>query len=193
MQIKVLSVRNPISYLLCIGQKDIENRTWTTPYRGRLYIHSSGPKDIFGVPDFRADFDYTCMAQFNDCMDHLAGVLDYEKSEFLDRNKKTGGTCPTKRANLAEYERYKILNDMMNRKEDLKQPFWRKAAIIGHVDLVDIVTDADSEHAYEDNNHWIIKNPVLFNKPVLHVKGKLNLWDYDLQHKYEELEPVKFY
>lgn len=193
MQIKVLSVRNPLSYLLCIGQKDVENRTWNTKYRGRLYIHSSGPKDIHGLPDFRADFDYKCMEQFNDCIDHLAGVLDYNKSEYLDVDEKTGGTIPKPKADKKQYEMYKMLNGMMLRKEDKRQPFWRKAAIIGHVDIVDVVTDSPSEHAIPGQKHFIVTKPVLFNRPVLHVKGKLNIWDYDLQHEYRALEPIEFF
>ena len=42
MQVKVLSVKNPFAYLILQGGKDVENRTWTTDYRGRLYIHASG-------------------------------------------------------------------------------------------------------------------------------------------------------
>ena len=42
MQVKVLSVKNPYAYLIIQGGKDVENRTWTTDYRGRLYIHVSG-------------------------------------------------------------------------------------------------------------------------------------------------------
>ena len=42
MQVKVLSVKNPFAYLILQGGKDVENRTWTTDYRGRLYIHVSG-------------------------------------------------------------------------------------------------------------------------------------------------------
>ncbi|MDR2425267.1 MAG: ASCH domain-containing protein [Prevotellaceae bacterium] len=36
---KVLSVKNPWAYLICIGVKDVENRSWTTKYRGTLLIH----------------------------------------------------------------------------------------------------------------------------------------------------------
>lgn len=42
MHVKVLSVKNPFAYLILQGGKDVENRTWTTDYRGRLYIHVSG-------------------------------------------------------------------------------------------------------------------------------------------------------
>ena len=36
-----LSVQQPWASLICSGIKDIENRTWQTDYRGRLYIVAS--------------------------------------------------------------------------------------------------------------------------------------------------------
>ena len=42
MQVKVLSVKNLYACLIIQGGKDVENRTWTTDYRGRIYIHVSG-------------------------------------------------------------------------------------------------------------------------------------------------------
>lgn len=38
---KALSVRQPWAYLIVQGIKDIENRPWTTSYRGPLLIHAS--------------------------------------------------------------------------------------------------------------------------------------------------------
>lgn len=37
-----LSIRQPFASLILAGIKRIENRNWSTPYRGRLYIHASG-------------------------------------------------------------------------------------------------------------------------------------------------------
>jgi len=39
---KTLSVKQPWAWLICSGVKDIENRTWPTNYRGRVFIHASG-------------------------------------------------------------------------------------------------------------------------------------------------------
>ena len=39
-KIKVLSIRQPWAWLICSGFKNIENRSWRTNYRGRLYIHA---------------------------------------------------------------------------------------------------------------------------------------------------------
>lgn len=38
---KVLSVRQPWAWAIFHGGKDIENRTWSTHYRGPLAIHAS--------------------------------------------------------------------------------------------------------------------------------------------------------
>ena len=37
----VLSVRQPWAWAIIYGGKEIENRTWETQYRGRLWIHAS--------------------------------------------------------------------------------------------------------------------------------------------------------
>jgi hypothetical protein len=38
----VLSIAQPFAYLVCIGEKLVENRSWHTAHRGRLWIHASG-------------------------------------------------------------------------------------------------------------------------------------------------------
>ncbi|MDB0602340.1 ASCH domain-containing protein [Tenacibaculum maritimum] len=45
---KALSIKQPWASLIVHGIKDIENRTWKTHFRGRIYIHSSGK----GVQNF---------------------------------------------------------------------------------------------------------------------------------------------
>jgi hypothetical protein len=37
---KALSIRQPWAWLIATGFKDIENRTWPTDFRGRIYIHA---------------------------------------------------------------------------------------------------------------------------------------------------------
>lgn len=38
---KALSILQPWAWLITRGQKDIENRGWYTPYRGRFLVHAS--------------------------------------------------------------------------------------------------------------------------------------------------------
>ena len=37
---KALSIRQPWAWLIANGYKDIENRTWNTKFRGRIYVHT---------------------------------------------------------------------------------------------------------------------------------------------------------
>jgi len=38
---KALSIMQPWAHLVCAGVKRVENRTWTTDYRGLVLIHAS--------------------------------------------------------------------------------------------------------------------------------------------------------
>jgi hypothetical protein len=49
MIINCLSVKNPWAYAILNLDKNIENRTRSTAYRGRLYIHSSIMPDPNGI------------------------------------------------------------------------------------------------------------------------------------------------
>lgn len=37
---KALSIRQPWAWLICNGGKDIENREWSTRFRGRFVVHA---------------------------------------------------------------------------------------------------------------------------------------------------------
>lgn len=52
---RVLTVRDPWAWLLVTGAKPVENRTWSTNYRGPLWIHAA------------AGFDYD---DFDWCQEH---------------------------------------------------------------------------------------------------------------------------
>jgi len=45
---KALSIRQPWAWLICAGYKNIENRTWSTKFRGRIYVHTGKKPDIDG-------------------------------------------------------------------------------------------------------------------------------------------------
>lgn len=114
---KAISIKQPWTYLICAGIKDVENRTWPTKYRGRVYIHASAKL---------AKHEFT-----------------WEQS-----------------SELAKHDELDIVY----------------SAIIGHVDIVNCI-GSDSIWAEPDCFHWILRNPVLFEKPILNVKGKLSFWD----------------
>lgn len=130
---KALSVKQPWASLIVHGIKDIENRTWRTHFRGKIYIHASGKS----IPDF--DFN------------RALATVDTESMLFLN------------------------------------------SAIIGEVDIIDCVVNHHSIWAEKTKGryvgdgvfvlsekpiyNWVLANPILYEKPILNIKGKLSFWD----------------
>jgi hypothetical protein len=63
---KALSIKQPLAYLIAAGIKPIENRTWPTKFRGRIFIQASGGKYKVDATD----------------------LLSHEQLELLDENQK---------------------------------------------------------------------------------------------------------
>jgi len=128
---KALSIKQPWASLIAHGIKDIENRTWRTHFRGKIYIHASSKTK------------------------EMLGLLNKRQVSYL-RDK----------SNL-EFE-------------------FTTSAIIGEVEIIDCVINHESvwaektDFSQEDPQtiwNWVLSNPVLYEKPILNVKGKLSFWE----------------
>lgn len=51
---KALTIKQPWAHLIVTGQKDIENRSWATAYRGPVLIHAGKSLDVDGLDWLRA-------------------------------------------------------------------------------------------------------------------------------------------
>lgn len=111
---RALSVRQPWAWAILCAGKDVENRSWQTRHRGRLWIHAGGNVDK-GRPD------------------------------LLER--------------AAAYYGGQIL----------------RGALLGHVNLLDVVTDSESDWAIPGQFHWLLSDPVLLPEPIP-MPGRLSLW-----------------
>lgn len=160
---KALSIKNPMGILIALGVKDIENRTRKTHFRGKIYIHVS--------------------AKYMDS-DFLDDYINSER--FIDMSKKLHS--------LGVLEKNERIAEFLK-----KQP---TSAIIGEVEIVDCVINHDSiwaDKSYYPANfnslpfgeedeepsiiyNWVLANPVLYDKPILNVKGKLSFWEYSGCH-----------
>lgn len=112
---KALSIKQPWASLIAHGIKDIENRTWKTNFRGRIYIHATGspsnePYQIFTDEQWREielkNFDPEIFESYKnlsriigsvyivDCVinhpsiwaDKTEGVYDINTNEFIPRH-----------------------------------------------------------------------------------------------------------
>jgi hypothetical protein len=144
-----------MAVLIAMGIKPIENRTRRTHFRGKIYIHVS--------------------AKYMD-IDFLGIYINDER--YLDILKKMKVLGINERS--ADFLR--------------KQPV---SAIIGEVEIVDCVINHESIWAdktpvkgktvegkdlYEHKPiyNWVLANPVLYQEPILNIKGKLSFWEPDL-------------
>ena len=64
---------------------------------------------------------------------------------------------------------------------------YSNSAIIGSVEIVDCVINHPSIWADKVVYNWVLANHILFDKPILNVKGKLGFWNYDLPEEYETI------
>jgi hypothetical protein len=56
--------------------------------------------------------------------------------------------------------------------------FFHANAIIGTVELVDIVTDSESPWAEPEKYHWILGNARLFDTPMTGIRERAGVWTY---------------
>ena len=118
---KCISIQQPWAGLILTGYKDVENRSWSTAYRGRLAIH--------------------------------AGAKMYEDS-FVSASA--------------------IMKRIGKRIDPRGMSEFTRSAIVGYVDLVDVVTESASPW-FVGEFGWVLANPVAI-EPIPY-KGKLGLFD----------------
>jgi hypothetical protein len=180
MKVKCVSIRNPVSYLICYGVCDVENRSWNTDYRGTLYIHSIGPFAYSGMPDF-SEYPMPVVAEFDRFLDEI------EKLEATGRfigfsNHGVQVYLKNERAQTdAAVAEYNLLSDVYNFTfETPDKPFFLTNAIIGHVELIDVVENSRSVWAEKGAFHWVFRNPVLLHKPLIRIPGDSSIWDFEI-------------
>ncbi len=136
---KALSIKQPWASLIAHNIKNIENRTWKTKFRGRIFIHASA-KDAGALYE----------------------LLNEKQIEAMSNHWTAAPPFPDRPV----------------------------SAIIGEVDIVDCVINHPSIWAEKSDwqevgwtekqiYNWVLANPVLYEKPILNVKGKLSFWDFN--------------
>lgn len=141
---KALTIKQPWASLIAHDIKDIENRTWKTNFRGRIYIHASA-KSVGKMKDILSPSQYETVL--------------------------SSGWKPSTNKPLS--------------------------AIIGEVEIVDCVINypsiwSEKTFTYETDEtgekpigkpiyNWVLSNAILYEKPILNVKGKLSFWVPDIE------------
>ena len=160
---KTISIKQPWAYLIAAGIKDIENRTWKCPgkYIGkRVLIHAS--KTQYETPMYLlTDEQYDSIKQ--------------EKRIEINNSIEYGCIIGS----------VEIVDCVINHPS-----IWAEKTKSIPTDVYDISNGLPAYLGKYNNNvvyNWVLANPILFDKPILNVKGRLGFWDYDLPEEYEKL------
>lgn len=167
---KCLSVQNPWSYLICTGIKDVENRSWSTGYRGRLLIHSSGKHFLKNL--IYESFPKKFHKELNKIVYEDDAAYVGKASEFKSILNRVIDVV--------------ILVNQHNNKS--KEPFFLPGCVVGHADLVDVVKNSKSPFAEKGMYHWVLENQVLYKEPIKNIRGKLKLFDLDIDTNRETIK-----
>lgn len=177
---KCLSIQNPWGPLICAGVKDVENRTWPTRHRGPILVHASGVPDSWInlselPPRFAAEHTRLSSEETANPRDtwpvqnqRLENLLE-TVCRFYGLPVPIPDEWPDGKADKMLIEGIKRLGK-----------YFPSTAIIGQVDVLDCVHGHDSMWAENYCWHWVLANPVQFEKPILGIKGKLLVWDFPL-------------
>ena len=146
--------------------KDVENRTWTTDYRGTLRIHASGHPFCWPPAECLPE------AVQVEIEASVAARTPYDELSPACRGYEDLCRYAESRMDVKE-EDHTDFNTFLRA---CKFPAFVNKAIIGEAQLIDIVQDSESPWAMSGHYHWILADPVWYTEPELGVKGRLRLW-----------------
>ncbi len=158
---KALSIKQPWASLIVHGIKDIENRTWKTNFRGRIYIHAS--------EKYQSNLDAMLTTEqskiVKDFYTHWTSSAIIGEVEIVD--------CVINHDSI--WAEKTILEPNRFDKKYWDPNFVNKSNFISKLYNKDLIAFKNSKPIY----NWVLANPILYDKPILNVKGKLSFWEFN--------------
>lgn len=112
----------------------------------------------------------------------IAGIKDVENRSWVTNFRGIIGIHAAKRmADIGDMERAERIarkaysQEALSRAQSYLDIY---GAIIGTVELADIIIDSVSVWADKGQNHWVISRPTIFERPIW-VPGQRGLWFYE--------------
>ena len=112
------------------------------------------------------------------------GIKDIENRTWPCPDKYIGQRVLIHASLKPDREPYMIFNDVQADAIDhcimeVCGYYKQTGAIIGSVEIVGCSINHPSIWAEKGCWNWVLKNAVLFDKPIENVKGKLGFWEYE--------------
>ena len=151
---ETISIKQPWAYLIAAGIKDIENRTWKCPekYIGkRVLIHAS--KTEYETPMYLlTDEQYDSIKQ--------------EKRIEINNSLEYGCIIGS----------VEIVGCVVNHPSvwaELSKGYTIDRTLYPNGISIELI-----RHKENVIYNWVLANPILFDEPILNVKGMLGFWKY---------------
>jgi hypothetical protein len=178
--VRVLSVHQPWADGLCLGWKPVENRTWETPYRGRIYIHATRlesrprPDQLTAYPpqvaaEILGHWSRPGPRQTGAILGsvELVDIVPLGWVREIDRQIQAGHPANQFLAPLAQrWIHTGATLERLARLEQRIRPLSERGP--GHVFSLFLGPEC-----------WLVEQPQLLSRPIF-TKGKLNLWRFEL-------------
>jgi hypothetical protein len=88
--VKALTICQPYAHLILTGAKRVENRTWPTRYRGRLYVHAGKSREWLDDPgeyetaaDRPPNYGIPMSRMAFGCVVAVANLVDCVRCEYM--------------------------------------------------------------------------------------------------------------
>ena len=156
---KAITIRQPWASLIAHGIKDIENRTWKCPAKHigtRVLIHAAvKTSDFWDCPNYGIVHN------------HIREVTKY-------------GIDYSKYNTMAIIGSVEIVDCVINHPS-----IWAEKRHCMYIypckDLTKLPNCFDGcMHLSKPIYNWVLANPILFDEPIMNVKGKLGFWEYNI-------------
>lgn len=179
MTLTCLSIRNPLSWLVATGLKDVENRSWSTEHRDWLYIHSSGTS-----ADGAFDLSELPLPVYNEyfALEYEGG--DLREARYLEAVSESRSLrLKEVIRNSAELREFTLVERLQSASA-AGEPYFRAGCIVGRVKIAAIREGwTGSPWSEGEDFQWILRSAELFERPIEGVKGKLGLWKHEVSEE----------
>ena len=177
--VRVLSVHQPWADGLCLGWKPVENRTWETPYRGRIYIHATrlesrprpeqlAPRPPEVISEMLGHWSRPGPRQTGAILGsvELVDIVPLGWVREIDRQIQAG--TPT----------HLFLPPLAQRWVHAGATFERLARVEQQIRPLSERGPGHVFSLYLGPECWLVDQPRLLPRPIF-TKGKLNLWRFE--------------
>lgn len=162
---KALSIKQPWASLIAHGIKDIENRTWQTHFRGKIYIHASA-KSVGKIGDILTLEQYDAVIKSGwkpNTEKPLSAIIgEVEIIDCVIDHKSIWAEHLFPKPEIKDY----VLSGLPHEWEEYNKAWYK-------------FQDQNNKEIPKPIWNWVLANPVLYDKPILNVKGKLSFWEPD--------------